>query len=439
MSMKKHLQRLAILVLSVLFLLLKIETVSAQILYPIGGDQYSSATSKLFNEAYNPSMDSADVPVILTKISRSRSVDTTPLMKAFPHHRIPSLTIPVALPDLSGYIDTLAILWYLRNPMRPSIGVVNVMLIAQTPNHEFVYFVDSNNNGSFLDDHEPFQFRAGEKERQVQIRDIRLEEVTLLLRNLAPDVSPTIYKNQSPAAMPATANQEEPMQIIDKENQSAKRFGIHFIGGLSSGSGDASMYFRVLDKPDSDETNKAYHYTAKYFASLNTQLGIAFSYRNFYLGGSGSYELSQVGEQNLTTRLDKSGTPTSRFQNNQGNWPYTRFNMTFFAEYDIPLSSKLKLAPIVSYTSFNILTEQPFRIFGEAKLNDYFRDRYTYSYGGKLKYVVSDKAMLFAELHRRENHFDASSYFPDIVDGSFKMKLNQIYGGVGVQVRVFGL
>lgn len=431
--MRKHLQRFAFFVLSSTLLYMSTGTASAQILYPIGGDQYSSATGKLFNEAYNSSTDSAAVPVRMTKITRGRVVDTMPLVKAFPQHRIPATAIPVALPNMSGYVDTVALLWYLRNPMNPSVGVVNVMLIAQTQNQEIVYFVDSNNNGSFLDDHKPFQFGPGEKERQVQIYDHRLGEVTLLLRNLIPNGAPTTPSQQAPTAQP------DPKPIAEKESTEPKRFAIHFLGGLSSGSGDASMFFRVMDRPDSDETNKSYHYTAKYFASLNTQLGIAFSYRNFYIGGSGSYELSQVGEQNLTTRLDKAGTPVSRFQNNQGNWPYTRFNITVFAEYDIRLDSKLKLAPTISYTSYTILTEQPFQIFGEARLNDYFRDRYAYSYGAKLKYIMSEKAMLFVELYRRENHFNATSYFPDIVDGSFQMELDQVYGGVGIQVRVFDL
>lgn len=432
--MEKRLPSTSLFFLVAAFLLFGAKTSYAQVIYPIGGDKYSSATSKLFDEAYNASKDSSAVPVLLTKFLKGNNVDTSPLAQAFPKYKIPAVLLPVALPNLSAYTDTVAVLWFLRNPIRPSVGVVNVMLIAQKPDQGLVYFVDSNNNGSFLDDGKPFEFNPGEQQRQVVVRDNRIGEVALLLQNLSPTPVPATV-----AETPQRESRQE--EGIDEwrinANDSRKNFGVHFIGGLSSGSGDATMFYRVMDKPDSDERNKSYTYSAKYFASLQTSLGLALSYRNLYIGGSGSYELSQVGEQNLTTRYEKAGVPAQHFLNNQGSWPYTRLNLTVFAEYDIPLTKTLKIAPMVSYTRYNLLTEHPFKIFGEAKLNDYFLDRYSYAYGGKIKYVASGRTMLFVELYKRVNHFDASSYFPDIVEGSFNLELNQTYGGIGVQVRMF--
>ncbi|MBD1398608.1 hypothetical protein H9Q13_15655 [Pontibacter sp. JH31] len=425
--MKKRLLSICPYALVAALLLIGTGVSYAQVIYPIGGDKYSSATSKLFDEAYNAAKDSADVPVLLTKIRKGSNVDTSPLAQAFPKYRIPSLLLPVALPNLSAYIDTVAVLWYLRNPLRPSVGVVNVMMIAQKPDGGLVYFVDSNNNGNFMDDGKPFEFKPDEKQRQVEIRDNRVGEVSLLLQNLAPTPIVETLESEKKSTRSWSVN----------ETDVNKKFGVHFIGGLSSGSGNATMFYRVKDKPDSDERNKSYTYSAKYFASLQTSLGLALSYRNLYIGGSGSYELSQVGEQNLTTRYEKAGKPAQQFLNNQGSWPYTRVNLTVFAEYDIPLNRTLKFAPKVSYTRYNLLTEHPFKVFGEAKLNDYFLDRYSYSYGGKVKYKASGRTMLFVELYRRVNHFDASSYFPDIVEGSFHMDLEQVYGGIGVQVKMF--
>ncbi|MDX5419239.1 MAG: hypothetical protein LPK09_08470 [Hymenobacteraceae bacterium] len=432
--MKKRLPSKSLYFLVAAFLLFGARVSQAQVIYPIGGDKYSSATTKLFDEAYNAAKDSAAVPVLLTKLLKGNNVDTSPLAQAFPKYKIPSVLLPVALPNLSAYTDTVAVLWYLRNPFRPSVGVVNVMLIAQKPDQGLVYFVDNNNNGNFLDDGKPFEFKPGEQQRQVQVRDNRIGEVGLLLRNLAPTPVPAVAGKASNQK----DRQEEGMDDwkIDVAD-SGKNFAVHFIGGLSSGSGNATMFYRVKDKPDSDERNKSYTYSAKYFASLQTSLGLALSYRNLYIGGSGSYELSQVGEQNLTTRYEKAGAPAQHFLNNQGSWPYTRLNLTVFAEYDIPLTETLRIAPMVSYTRYNLLTEHPFNIFGEAKLNDYFLDRYAYSYGGKIKYEASGRTMLFVELYKRVNHFDASSYFPDIVEGSFNMDLKQTYGGIGIQVKMF--
>ncbi|GAB3200700.1 hypothetical protein GCM10027293_22070 [Pontibacter aydingkolensis] len=364
---------------------------------------------------------------------RGREIDTTPLAKEFPKHKIPYIKLPVALPDLQGYADTVAVLWYLRNPLRPSSGVINVMLIAQKKNQELVYFIDSNNNNNFLDDGKPFHFKPEEKQKEVEIYDNRIGgSVTLLLHNLMPVNTPLAQKHTPEAEQNKTG-------LEKKQVYKPRAFGLIFIGGLSSGSGDASMFFRVKNQPDSDERNMSYHYTAKYFASLNTSLGLAFSFRNFYIGGSGSYELSQVGEQNMRVRYEKGSAYVNQFLNNQGSWPYTRFNFTLFTEYDIPLNKKLRLTPMVSYTRYELLTEQPFTFSGAAKLNDYFHDRYAYSYGGKVKYVLTDRSMLFVELYKRENFFDASSYFSDIEEGSFKMSLKQVYGGVGIQVRVTDL
>lgn len=423
--MNKFLLLLALQIL----LLLGCEFAQSQVVYPIGGDKYSSATNRLFDESYNASKDSAAVPVLLTKIIRN-SVDTRPLAMAFPKYKIKAMQLPLGLPDLSAYTDTVAVLWYLRNPMRTSVGVVNVMLIAQKPDNTLVYFVDSNNNRTFLDDGKPFQFKDNELQREVAIRDNMLGEVSLLLRNLSPTPS-------SPEQM-AVKTQKATSTKTGRTSESSfnKRFGAHFIGSLSSGSGGASMFYRVMDKPDSDERNKSYNYTSRYFASLQTSAGIAVSFYNLYAGVSASYELSQVGEQNMVVKYEKAGRPVSQFQNNQGSWPYTRIHTTFFLEYDIPLTQKLKIAPVVSYSRYNFLQKQPFKIFGQEELNDYFLDRYTYAYGGKIKYSVSERGALFLEVYERVNHFDATSYFPDIVDGSFNMKLKQFYGGVGFQIRM---
>ena len=84
---KKLLHVTALFVLALVFP----ERVSAQILYPTKGDQFSSATHKLFDEAYNQKQDSVTVPVVLVKfLASGNQVSTAALIEAYPKYNKPN-------------------------------------------------------------------------------------------------------------------------------------------------------------------------------------------------------------------------------------------------------------------------------------------------------------------------------------------------------------
>ncbi|MDX5421503.1 MAG: hypothetical protein LPK14_04560 [Hymenobacteraceae bacterium] len=405
------------------------ERVSAQILYPTKGDQFSSATHKLFDEAYNQKQDSVTVPVVLVKfLASGNQVSTAALVEGYPKYNIPNLLLSLELPDLTAYSDTTVALWYLRKPERPTVGAVNAMLIVQAGQNEYAYFIDKNNNRNFTDDGGPMTFKRGEKQREVKINDRWIGSVEIVLQNLASE--PLVLQEDSAPLTPV-----QPAVSTPRRNGAVT---FHFISSLTSGSGDAFMQFdQLIDPAKPEEGSKNYKYEATYYASLNFNVGVAVSYRNLYLGVGGGAELLQIGQQDLTlVTTNKDGVRHSQFLNNRGNWPKTRAQVNAFAEYDIRLTRSLFLAPAVSYSRFKFLSGQSFTPEENRTDKVDYKDSYFYTLGGKVKYALNDKTLLFIEIFQKQNHFDASSYFHSIKPDSFEMGLKQVYGGIGVQVRL---
>lgn len=401
---------------------------SAQIIYI--GDPSSAATQKRFSEIFNKDQDSASVPVALAELLPDNTVNTAGLALAYPKHKIPFELLSLKLPELAGYSDTLIVLWYLHRPENVKAGTVNVMLIAHDTNKKLAYFIDENNNRNLADDGDPLFFKKCEEHRQVDVQDRRLGTLSFMLQNLEAAVAIPVQ----PDAMPAGASKKTEKVVIVLDE---KPFAIHFISGLSSGSGKASLNYRELPRPDSDESDKTYNYHASYYASLNATMGAAASLHNFYIGVSGSMELFEVGEQYLVEEFSKQGVPSRQLNHNTGYWPNMRLNLSGFIEYDFIIVKNLRFAPTASFTHYNFIKSHSFVLNGEEDINQYFTERYSFSFGGKIKYAINDKSFLFLEVFRRYNHFDASSYFAYLEPESFNMKFNQFYGGAGLQIKLF--
>ncbi|WP_162053596.1 hypothetical protein [Pontibacter pamirensis] len=368
----------------------------------------------------------------LAKLHPDNTVNTADLAKAYPKYKIPFELLTLSLPELSGYTDTLIVLWYLRKAERVRTGAVNVMLIALDENQELSYFIDRNNNQNLADDGSPYLFKEGEQQRQVNIEDRRIGTLSFMLQNLeaaiaAPVQPESLHKDI--ASVP-----ESPVLTRERE-----AFALHFISSLSSGGGKASLNYREMPRPDSDEEDKKYTYGASYYASFNTTIGVAASLYNFYVGVSGSVEMFEVGEQHLIKEFNKRGEAFRQVQPNTGYWPSKRINLSGFIEYDFLIGSSLRFAPTLSYTRYNFIESHSFVYNGERDINQYFTDRYSYSFGGKIKYSVTEKSLLFFEVFKRYNHFDGSSYFPNIEPETFSMKFNQLYGGIGFQLKLTSL
>lgn len=393
------------------------------------GDPSSAATQKRFKEIFSKNQDSESVPVALAELLPENTVNTADLSLAYPNHKIPFELLKINLPDLSAYRDTLVVLWYLRRPENVKAGTVNVMVIARDANQKLAYFIDENNNRDLADDGEPLFFKQGEQQRQIDVEDRRIGTLSFTLQNLETVVV-------TAPRQPEPVHDAHPTPVSGVVNQKAGPFAIHFISGLSSGGGKASLSYRELPRPDSDEKDKTYTYEASYYASLNTNIGVAASLYHFYAGVSGSLEIFEVGEQYLVKEFSKQGVASRQLQLNTGYWPNMRINLNGFIEYDFLIGSSLRLAPTASYTRYDFIERHSFVYNGEREINQYFTDRYSYSFGGKIKYSVNEKSLLFFEVFKRYNHFDASSYFAYVEPESFSMRFNQFYGGVGLQLKL---
>lgn len=415
---------------SIFIVLLSHSSVLAQIFYPTNGDIYSSATSKLFNEAYNVQLDSAKVPVVLMELQQQANTVTTDLlMEKYPNLEVPKLNITMELPALEGFTDRVVAMWFLRKPEAGGQGVVNVMLLAKNEEQQYVYFVDFNNNRNFNDDGGAVTFEYSEKQKEVVIYDQWLGELPLILQNIS-------EQKETPRLASEQKYKKPDSMLV------AKPFKLHFLASVSSGSGDAFIEFtEPAGAGQSNSGGETYHkYIATFYASMNVNVGLAVSYKNLYIGAGGGVELFQVGEQDLLiNKYDANGNlSASQYINNKGNWPNSRARVTALAEYDIPITKALAFTPAISYSRFSFLSKQSFVQGDDRGMKDLLKDSYSYSIGGKVKYDVTSRSKLYLEVNRKVNSFDASEYFVNAKSGSFDTELKQIYGGVGVQFLLTG-
>lgn len=352
----------------------------------------------------------SEVPVAVDK-PRQSGFSTALLSKQYPSYRIPVEEIKVYYPDLSGAIDTVGILWYLRPESYSRQGEVNVILVAFSPDSTKTYYIDNNNDRIFADNEEKFVFPADIEKKVLEIK---------ILGNYYN------YTLMNPDYAPASGPSRKMADYTNIWRSAARRPSVSFDFSVIAGGGTAGLSFTPTE---GSITN--YAYQANIFGCLKPAAGVDFSWYNFHITGFAAYERLQYDETILYTY-----TETGRSRNfDRGSWPTSKLHTGLSAEYDIRLWT-LYLTPLASYSTHKILSQEKFDRAVPASPDAEYRNAYTKEAGAKLKIPVASKTVIYLKYLFSTTWFDASDFIPEYTEGSYSLNYKQNYFGIGVLYRL---
>jgi len=378
-------------------------------LYNLGKPGYD-----LMNKG-NTISDSTVMPVMITNL-QGNQVNTSIFSESYPNHHIPIEIIKVRFPEMSDLVDTVASLWFLRESIHSRRGIINVMLIGVTQDNEFRFFVDKNNNRDFSDDENYFVFTPNTILKKINIEN-----------------NGDFYEYSMGNPFLQKEDKLLKREMIDSQwREAGKKFNVNFNISVASGSGKPYMKF----SPKYESDTVLVEYKATLYASMQLNLALELSYHNFSILLGGSIEKEDYGERFEYLHIkNNEGDILIRNNPTKGQWPDAKFYYEVCLAYNIRLSNVIRISPYIGASSWIYLNNDHFLRYDETKVSKTFKERYSYSIGGKLKCVVAPKIAIFTDLRFQKLHFDASSYFTYSDPSSFKLKYNKIYVGVGVQYR----
>lgn len=231
-------------------------------------------------------------------------------------------------------------------------------------------------------------------------------------------------------------------------------YGFQIYSSLGFGSGSGSMSF-IPQEPNPKLINQEYVVTVN--TSFRYSLGGSFQYKRLQIGILAGPEVYQVGEQILRTTLREPNLAAAirlrertNFQwlddrtyvtrsPNTGAWPRYIFHYGLFADYNINLGKKFRIAPTGGFNKYFYFATEPFQNFNDKNLNDFFTGRTQYNFGVKFKVLLNPKAYFSLNVVHRVTKFDASTYLNDIRLESFEQSYSQTYFEFAYSYRLWDL
>ena len=315
---------------------------------------------------------------------------------------------------MSGSIDTVGILWYLKPEKYSQKGEVNIILIGINPDSSKTYYIDNNNDRTFAESEEKFVFQPEAEKRILEINILgSLNNYTLLNPNYSPPVKPP----------------SRTKEYYEDWHRSVKKPSINVDFSFVSGGGHADLYFKPLEG-----AVDRYNYFANIVGCLRPSVGLDFSWYNIHILFSGSFERLQYDETARFGYSDMEIKPQRDY--NSDPWMETKLHAGVSAEYDFGLFRRLWISP---YGSYSVYKNTDHKIFDRQFPHDgaEYKDMHSTEFGVKLKVPTAGRTLVYIKLSRMESWFDASEFLPEYVPGSYSVDYRQTYFGVGVQYRLF--
>ncbi len=231
-------------------------------------------------------------------------------------------------------------------------------------------------------------------------------------------------------------------------------YGVQFYSSLGFGSGSGSMVF-LPEEPNPKLVNQEYVVTVN--TSFRYSIGGSFQYKKLQFGVLAGPEVYQVGEQILrSTFREPDPVVVQRLRDsrnyiwlddntyvtrspNTGAWPRYIFHYGFFADYNVNIGRKFRIAPTGGFNKYFYFATEPFENFNDKNLNDFFTGRTQYNFGAKLKVLLNPKAYFSVNVVHRVTKFDASTYLDDIRPESFEQSYSQTYFEFAYSYRFWDL
>lgn len=358
--------------------------------------------------------ETAAVPIVVADPVGNK-YSTAELSKQFPSSKIVVETITVNFPELKGAIDTASIIWYLKPENYSAKGEVNIVLVTITADSVKTFYVDNNNDKTFGDSEEKFNFPKDVEKRDVEIKILgNYYKYTLINPDYKPPVkgaSKTGYYSQA-------------------WRKASRRPSLNFDFSFLTGGGRA-----LVSYVPSESIVESYVYQAKIVGSIKPVIGLGFSWFNFHIMGFGGYERLQYDETVLYAYSSSIKGGKQRYYD-RGSWSNSKFHWGLTAEYDIRIS-KVYFSPFVTYSRFDNIQDKKFDKSVTTPADAAYREMETKEAGLKLKVPVGERTMIYLKYAYSKSWFDVTDYILPAEEGTYNVDYTQNYIGAGVQYRLF--
>jgi len=264
------------------------------------------------------------------------------------------------------------------------------IIIALTENLDVLYFIDYKQN-TIAKQFEQIKF--DNKKSEYKIIKTSLKNTNYIIKILNP-----YYKKKK--------LQDNIMFI---ENNDKIHFKLGFSGGIGNGYTEMS-YTPIL--PDSVFS---IYYNADIKTAYSLKMHINTSYKKTNLSFILAYQkLYFETNTRAITSISSSKKIHTDYKPN-GLWPSKLLYTTFSLSYDFYLKNHIFLSPSLSFSKyFYINANKHFDKTHTGTIENNFKNKYSYSFGLKLKYAINYKYSIFIEFSSTTNLLDASSYFNNI-------------------------
>lgn len=349
----------------------------------------------------------AQIPMSLIE-SQNGVFCTTPFAKANSNLKIPEETFSLDYPDMSACIDTIYIIWFLKDLTYLRSGVSNIIILGVTEDGNTIFFIDNDNDRHYEKGETVFSFDTDKKNRKIPMTFGNKNEY--FLSN--PFYEPSESKNM---------NEVNAASWESVRNE----VSLYLYSGFSFGKGDALISYVPKDH-DVDRIE----YFGGIFASLRYSLGMGVEWRNLNLIAWGAFEVLDYDEIH---RYEFFGSHRT-IKYNTGVWMKTKLYGGCEIGYDIRLIKSLIVGPAISYSWWKAIGNKPIDPNLEYDKNARYDNTYVLDYILRMRVISSDKSKLELRLYFSDTFLDAREFFPDYGSEYFS-NYKQIYFGAGYIYR----
>lgn len=330
--------------------------------------------------------------------------NTSGFSARFPSLKIPQETFTLQLPDLSGYADTIFLVWFLKDMAYLKTGYTNVIILGVTDQGEIDFFIDNNNNRQFESNETTFTFKKWEKQKSISMDLAGKNEFVL--------ANPFYVEEEK--ASNTNAN------IMAWEKLRGKIIPFLYTG-FSFGNGSASIsYIPVDDKIDKVE------YFGGIFASTRFTLGLGLEWRNINLMGWGAYEVLYYDENHRYEYIDGE----KKVIYNTGVWMKNKLYAGVELDYSLRITRAFSIGPGIAYSYWKALGNKPIDPSLNYDESAVYHNTHALEYMVKMKFIASPRSKFELRLFSSDTSLDAREFFPDY-RSDYSSFYKQIYFGAG--------
>lgn len=343
----------------------------------------------------------ASIPMAIIEPGKG-VLNTSDFADSFPNLRIERESIKLEYPDLSQYIDTIHVVWFLKDMTYSTRGESNIVIFAVTDDLEIHYYFDNNNDRKFSPGETVVVFEPWEENRAI--------EISINERNE--------YLFANPFYEPQSADESNKLYYETWEITS-RSISTYIFGGFSFGRGDA--YVSYDSKRPSVNRIK---YFGGIFASGRFTIGLGLEWKHLNLQGWGAFEVLDYDE---TWRYEYTDI-SCNLSYNTGVWMKQKLYAGLELAYDIMITEGLSIGPAVSYSAYTVLGNKPIDPALDYDPDAKYHDTNVIEYIIRMRVISSERSKMEFRVYYSDTSLDACEFFPDF-DGAYSSSYNQVYFG----------